>query len=218
MALTVVLQEKNATPATPQDPQSPGFLSTLTSKVLNFMTGNKYADFTNAFKPVAAQIERETGIKPIIAIAQAAHESNWGLSELSRSANSLFGFTAQKSWVDAKKPTVWRNTDEHSDKPPEQIQYWEYPGDVVSKRPDGTGGSWLTVKRPFRAYASWLESAQDWARLISTSSRYAQAYAAAKNGDLNNFAQEVKNGGYATDPDYPGLIVNAGLKAEAVMV
>lgn len=187
----------------------------LTVKVLDFVTGNKYTDFIKEMKPVAATIEAETGIKPLVLITQAAHESAWGLSELTRTANNLFGMTANADWVNAKKPTLWRDTREHSLKPPEQIKDWQYSGDVVSKNADGKGGTNLVVKRPFRAYATRLDSARDWARLMQAP-RYAAALPFAKNGDLKNFAAAVKAAGYATDPEYPAKVVATGNKVEAV--
>lgn len=186
-------------------------------QIMSTITGSKYKDFVTAMLPVAAQIKAEFGIAPIITITQAAHESNWGLSELTKSANNLYGFTANKDYVAAKLPTVWRKTNEHSTQPPEKITYWSIPGDVVEKKPDGKGGTWLVVQRPFKSYDGWLSSARDWAQLMKKS-RYALALNAAVNGDLVGFAREVAKAGYATDPSYPEKIVKTGVTAEKAMV
>lgn len=145
------------------------------------------SDFKRAMIPIAASVQSTFGIQPIITITQSALESNWGRSELTVRANNLFGFTGD-SWKAAGKPVIMLPTT-------------EYVKDSTGKLKK------VTVDRPFRSYSSWQESANDWARLIFGTARYAKAYTFAKNGDVDLFAVEIQKAGYATDPAYSNSII-----------
>lgn len=140
------------------------------------------ADFIRQLTPVAQDEENRSGIKPIITLTQAAHESNWGNSELTAKANNLFGFTGE-SWEQEGKPVIKLPTSEY----------------IL--------GRWMKVDRPFRSYKSWAESVRDWASLMQRS-RYTKAYEAAKLGDIDTFSKEVAAAGYATDPNYAKGLMN----------
>lgn len=150
-------------------------------KVVQIMDEAKIT-FKKNIAPVAMDEEARSGIKPVITITQAAHESNWGRSLLTQQANNLFGFTGD-SWEKAGKPVLKMPTKEF------------------------LNNAWVTVNRPFRAYKSWAESVRDWGTLISTQSRYAKAYEKAKQGDVAGFAVEIARAGYATDPHYASSLV-----------
>lgn len=141
----------------------------------------KVAEFKKAMMDIAHENEIKTGIKPEITILQSGHESNWGQSELTVKANNLFGFTGE-SWEKAGKPVLRLPTKEYINK------------------------QWVTVTRPFRAYASWRDSIADWANLL-THSNYKDALVAAQKGDVAAFAAAVQKGGYATDPAYATQLV-----------
>jgi flagellum-specific peptidoglycan hydrolase FlgJ len=158
------------------------------------------ADFFVKVKEPALKIEAEFGIPWIFAATQSGHESRWGQSKLTTLGNNLFGFTANDKWVAAGSPTIKFITRESSDKPPEAIRYWTFPGDIFKKDKTPAGGSELQVWRHFRKYASWEESLRDWAGLLSKP-RYARALAGAKTGNFVEFAQGLQEGGYATDRD-----------------
>lgn len=169
--------------------------------------------------PIFDVIEHEYGISPSIALMQAAEESNWGLSRLATDGKNIFSITPGQAWLSFKngalpveKVTPWSptlgiatvhyNAIEYSKYPPEKIRHWEFRGDMVNKRPDGKGGSVLTVDRHFRQYGSWNESADDWAHKISTQSIYQAAFDAARLGDVIAYAHALAMAGYATDADY----------------
>ncbi len=164
-----------------------GLIAALIAKSLGkiMITLEQKKTFKKSMEPVTAAIEREYGIKPVIAMTQAALESGWGLSELTKLANNLFGFTGE-SWEKAGKPVIYMPTREY------------------------VGGVWVTVRRPFRQYKSWYDSLKDWAQVISGLTRYSKAYAYAKAGDVTNFGVAVKEGGYATDPAYAAKITSYG--------
>jgi len=166
----------------------------------------KLTDFFAKIRADALKIESETGIPWIFAATQSAHESGCGLSKLTVTANNLFGFTANPAWMAANSPTVKFITRECSPKPPEQIRYWEFEGDVFEKHKTATGGSELQVWRYFRKYETWEASLRDWAAHLATP-RYAKALAAAKTGDFEGFAKGLQEGGYATDPRYAVQLV-----------
>jgi flagellum-specific peptidoglycan hydrolase FlgJ len=76
----------------------------------------------------------------------------------------------------------------------------------------GSGWTGETIigekSRKFRKYNNWQESADDWARLISTSTRYVNLYKYAKSGDIRKFGAEVHTSGYAEDENYQTALVN----------
>ncbi len=136
----------------------------------------KIKDFIAKILPDAQAIERETGIPWHFAMTQAAHESGYGQSRLTKEANNLFGITGD-SWKTQGKPVY-------------EIVTTEYDKD---KQP-------YSVVRPFRYYASWEDSLRDWASLVVR--RYPKALEAAKAKDFPAFAKALQEGGYATDPKY----------------
>lgn len=178
------------------------------------ITGTKEPDFITKMAPIAAQIRLVHGIDPLITISQAALESGWGLSGLTKKANNLFGFTGD-SWAAQGKSVIYMETSEYSPLPPEKLAYWSKPGDIVSKKPSSRGGTDLRVKRPFRSYPTWYDSVADWAQLMKNS-RYAAAYKAAQSGDIDGFAVQVQKAGYATDPDYAGELIAVGHRVSDV--
>lgn len=159
--------------------------------------------FKKRLLPIAEKIREEYGIAPELCITQAAHESNWGESQLARTADNLFGIIASPSWLEAGKDVYAIATKEYSKYPPNQIKYWTRPGDVIEKREDGNGGSILMVEVQFRKYRGWDDSVRDWASRIATKERYKQAYYYAKMNDADGFFKSLKEAGYATDPTYP---------------
>jgi flagellar protein FlgJ len=56
----------------------------------------------------------------------------------------------------------------------------------------------------FRAYGSYTESFQDYAKLLSDNPRYAGVLG---KGDVSQFAQGLQRAGYATDPHYAEKLV-----------
>lgn len=70
-------------------------------------TGDKRADYVKNYYKVADKVGKEFGINPIVILAQAAIESGWGTSVLSRENHNFFGITAYGSpnayWHGAKR-------------------------------------------------------------------------------------------------------------------
>lgn len=156
--------------------------------------------------PIALEIQNQYKLHPYIGITQAAHESNWGLSELTVKANNLFGMTAG-SWVEQRRPVIFMPTTEYSKFPPERVHYWDKPGDILEKRSNGKGGSILKVNRAFRKYASWEFSMQDWAIKITSNPKYRVALESARTGDMSLYAMEMTKAGYATDTNYDQKLI-----------
>ncbi|MFN8614074.1 MAG: glucosaminidase domain-containing protein [Vulcanimicrobiota bacterium] len=121
------------------------------------------------------------GVPAAVSIAQAALETGWGrylpVDKFSgvRSFN-LFG-----------------------------IKYSGQGEFVVSDTKEYVGGRWITVEAKFRKYASYSESFEGHALLLSQSSRYQSAM--AMKHEPKKFARELQKGGYATDPNYAGTLI-----------
>lgn len=134
--------------------------------------------FVDRMLPQAEAASRDTGVPARFILGQAALESGWGRREIPGSFN-LFGIKAGASW---KGATVSATTTEYID------------GRPVKK-----------VEK-FRAYGSYAEGFQDWARLVGTNPRYADALKAGN--DAQAFAQGLARGGYATDPAYAAKLAS----------
>jgi flagellar protein FlgJ len=126
--------------------------------------------------PQAVAASASTGIAPQFLVGHAALESGWGRAEPrfadGRPSHNLFGIKAGSNWQGS---VVEATTT-------------EYVNGVAERR----------VER-FRAYASYAEAFQDYARLLTHSPRYAEVVGSR---DAAGFARGLQRAGYATDPAY----------------
>jgi flagellar protein FlgJ len=132
--------------------------------------------FVDRLLPAALAAERSTGIPAHFMMAQAALETGWGRHEPVRrdgsSSFNIFGIKAGAGWIG---PTVEASTTE-----------------VVA------GLAQTRVER-FRAYASYEQSFNDYARLLQDNPRYAAVLGVR---EPDRFARGLQAAGYATDPQY----------------
>ena len=140
--------------------------------------------FVQQHGAAARAAQAATGLPASYMLGQAGHESGWGQHEITMpdgsSAHNLFGIKAGADW----KGKV------------AEVATTEYVG----------GRPVRTVAR-FRAYDSYAEGFRDYAGMVSTSPRYAQAR--QQQGSVQGWAQGLQNGGYATDPDYAAKLSRA---------
>lgn len=126
--------------------------------------------------PHAVEASRKTGIPPQFMVAQAALETGWGEKQLRNAdgspSHNLFNIKAGSNWNG-------RTT---------EMQVTEYAGERT-----------YSESARFRSYASYAESFGDYARLMSTSPRYASVLGQT---DAAGFARGLQQAGYATDPMY----------------
>jgi flagellar protein FlgJ len=162
-------------------PTTASAVSSAPAAALNSPSDEQRAQFVQRIRPLAEQVAAKLGVATESVIAHAALESGWGRSlpaDAGGGSNNYFGIKAGAGW---RGDRVASMTEEYSD------------GNAVSQL------------QPFRAYQSADDSMGDYAALIGGGSRYA----AARNtgSDVRAFATALKQGGYATDPDYVQKIV-----------
>ncbi|MNT47537.1 Peptidoglycan hydrolase FlgJ [compost metagenome] len=139
------------------------------------------SNFVNRLAGPAMAASRASGVPAKLIVGQAALQSRWGRREITNPDGSttfnVFGIKAGANW---KGPTAEVLTTEYVDAQPQK------------------------VRARFRAYGSYDEACADYARLLTTNSRYAGVVAA-------NSAEEAAHGlqraGYATDPAYGEKLV-----------
>jgi flagellar protein FlgJ len=133
-------------------------------------------EFVNRVWPHAAAASRSTGIPAHFLVAQAALESGWGKSEISRpdgsTSHNLFGIKAGRSW---RGESVMVTTTEYVDGVPRQS------------------------REKFRAYGSYAEAFADYANLLRGNERFSGVLG---QQDGTQFARALQQSGYATDPMY----------------
>lgn len=131
--------------------------------------------------PHARQAQATSGIPATFMVAQAALETGWGKHEIrfddGRTSYNLFGIRAGANW---KGPVA-------------EIWTTEFVNGTAQK-----------VRGQFRAYGSYEESFNDYARLISQSPRYANAM--RHLGDPQAYAAALQQAGYATAPNYASVL------------
>jgi flagellar protein FlgJ len=132
--------------------------------------------FAQTLLPQAMQASQQTGIPAPFLLGQAALESGWGRHEPrladGRPSHNLFGIKAGANWNGPVAESVTT----------------EYVNGQAEQR----------VER-FRAYGSYAEAFNDYARLLTTQPRYA---AVLGTRDAASFARGLQAAGYATDPAY----------------
>lgn len=133
-------------------------------------------NFVQQAWPQAQDAARSLGVPPHFLVAQAALETSWGKKQIRMADGSpsynLFNIKAGKSW---KGAVAEARTTEYEN------------GKAVSRT------------ESFRAYSSYEEAFEDYARLIGQSSRYSEVVGKT---DARQFAQALQKAGYATDPAY----------------
>lgn len=140
------------------------------------------ADFFAAAAGPAQAGQAEYGVPASVAMAQAALESGWGESSLTKEGNAYFGIKCG------------------SDKGPIANRCIE----KVTQECDASGCHDEVAL--FRGYASAADSFRDHGNLLRNNARYAPAF--AYTTDPDQFIREVHKAGYATDPDYASKIIS----------
>jgi peptidoglycan hydrolase FlgJ len=135
------------------------------------------AGFVQQHEQAARAAQAQSGIPASFMVAQAAHESAWGQREIRHvdgsASHNLFGIKAGANWKGAVA----------------EVTTTEFVDGEAHK-----------VKAKFRAYGSYAESFNDYAKLLSANPRYRDVL--AQSGSAQGFAQELQRAGYATDPQY----------------
>ena len=139
------------------------------------------SSFVNRLAEPAMAASRASGVPAKLIVGQAALESGWGRREIrnpdgSTSVN-VFGIKAGANW---KGPTTEILTTEYVDGQPQK------------------------VRAKFRAYGSYEEACNDYAKLISNNPRYAGVVTAS---NAEEAAHGLQRAGYATDPAYGEKLV-----------
>jgi flagellar protein FlgJ len=140
--------------------------------------------FIEKMRPHAEAAARALGLPVQFLLAQAGLETGWGRSQPKTadgaSSHNLFGVKSGRRWSGAIA----------------QATTTEYVGGRATPTP-----------ATFRAYGSYAESMNDFARLLKGSRRYADALAQA--GDPRAYATSLQRAGYATDPAYADKLARA---------
>ncbi len=149
--------------------------------------------FIQQLYPAAEKIAKSMGVNPKAIISQAALETGWGKfmiqSEDNQNSFNFFGIKADSRW-DGDKVTV--TTHEYRD------------------------GQRVTEKADFRSYPNIEAGLKDYSKFLQVD-RYEKAIAAGKN--VEEYAKELQQAGYATDPKYAqkiARIANSPLMTDAV--
>jgi flagellar protein FlgJ len=147
----------------------------------------RQADFIRQHGADARAAQAASGIPAAYVLAQAAHESAWGQREIRNadgsSAHNLFGVKAGAGWTGAVT----------------EVSTTEWVGGEPQK-----------VVQKFRAYGSYAEGFQDYARVVAQSPRYAAAMQQlASAGTPQAWAAGLQKAGYATDPAYADKLARA---------
>ncbi len=142
------------------------------------------AAFVKRHSEAADRVAKASGLPAGFMLGQAGHETGWGRHEIKQRDGApsfnLFGIKAGANWTGRVA----------------EVTTTEYVGGAPVK----------SVAR-FRAYSSYDESFQDYARLITKTPRYAQAKQATSSPLA--FASGLQRAGYATDPDYASKLSRA---------
>ena len=140
--------------------------------------------FVKRHSEAADRVAKASGLPAGFMLGQAGHETGWGRHEIKQRDGApsfnLFGIKAGANWTGRVA----------------EVTTTEYVGGAPVK----------SVAR-FRAYSSYDESFQDYARLITKTPRYAQAKQATSSPLA--FASGLQRAGYATDPEYANKLSRA---------
>jgi flagellar protein FlgJ len=169
------------TPALPANAPAPSVTQETSNAIPSAYKVDVQQAFVDRMRPHAERAGRTTGIPAHLIVGQAALESGWGKREIKMAdgsdSHNLFGIKAGKDWNGKVA----------------EVTTTEYHNGVASKQ----------VER-FRAYGSYTEAFQDYAKLLKDNPRYDGVLGVS---DAKGFAQGLQQAGYATDPHYADKLV-----------
>ncbi len=137
----------------------------------------KPQEFISKIAMAAQYAAQQTGVPASISIAQAALESGWGESGLTKAGNNLFGIKADSRW---RGETLTLDTKEF------------------------LKGQWVVVPAKWRKYASWQASIDDHATFLKCNPRYLPCFQCLTP---EAFVRALAKAGYATDPIYADKVI-----------
>jgi len=139
--------------------------------------------FVDELTPYAQKAAALLGIQPEALIAQAALETGWGKHEMKmadgKPSHNLFGIKADKRWDGGQA----------------NVSTLEFRDGIAKKE-----------RANFRAYDSYQDSFDDYAKFIMGNSRYSQAVQNTDNP--SSYFSNLQSSGYATDPEYANKIMS----------
>lgn len=151
------------------------------------MAGSAHAsveqDFINENTAAVKAVTSKYNLYASVQMAQAALESGWGQSGLSRDGNNFFGIKQ----TDTSQPTYWADTLE-----------WDTD-------------HWITIQAPFVQYASKQDSLEGNAKLLAYGLTWDPNFYSGtwkSNAATYEDAANSLTGKYATDPNYGQKLIN----------
>lgn len=165
------------------------FLAAITTQARPLTDNEKFIEEIGA---MARADMAKSGICAAVTVAQAILESGWGKSDLAVKANNIFGMKCSLSG------NTWPGST------------WDGKSAYNKSTGEYYSGSYTTVKADFRKYGSWGESVADHSAYLAGAKNGSALRYAGLVGctDYRKAAQIIKNGGYATSPDYVTKICN----------
>jgi flagellum-specific peptidoglycan hydrolase FlgJ len=133
--------------------------------------------FIEQIAPLAQTAAKRTGVLASITIAQAALESGWGESGLTKSGNNLFGIKADNFW---RGETLIFDTKE-----------------FIKEQ-------WIVVPAKWRKYPNWQASVDDHASFLKQNRRYLPCFSCLT---ADAFVKALAKAGYATDRGYADKVI-----------
>ncbi len=139
--------------------------------------------FVEAILPHAREAADKLGVSPKVLVAQSALETGWGKhvphDGQGQASNNFFGIKADRSWDGERQ---------------------------VHGTLEFESGSLVHRQAAFRQYESMAASFNDFAQFIERNPRYGKALEARDNPE--QFARELQEAGYATDPKYADKLIS----------
>ena len=142
-------------------------------------------EFITEYGDSACRVQDQTGVSALAILAQIALETGWGNKILvvtvangqDTDSKNLFNIKASPDWTGQ---TGWANV------------------------PEWVNGKYVMMRQYFRVYTSYDDSINDYLKVISTQTLYANAWAVRQ--DPFKYVNLIAQDGYATDPNYRNVL------------
>ncbi|HMS97341.1 MAG TPA: glucosaminidase domain-containing protein [Saprospiraceae bacterium] len=134
--------------------------------------------YIDQFKELAVVEMHRSGIPASIILAQALHESQYGMSRLATEANNHFGIKCKSYWV----------------------------GKTYYHKDDDFNRDGQLIESCFRSYGSALESYVDHSNFLMSTVHYLPLFN-YEHTDYKSWASGLKSCGYATDQKYAQKLI-----------